>query len=129
MDVNLSELDHRTRAFITELANPESSFDEVTVAIAASERSIQSHISTELRAHRDDTSRIAYREALLDSLYFPDIDTRQEQIHDAHRSTFEWIFDETGEQVKPWVILYIGYKMVRTYTGLVVKQDQASRLS
>lgn len=39
---------------------------------------------------------------LLDSLYFPEILSRQEGIAQAHKQTFEWIFDKAGNQDRPW---------------------------
>ena len=39
---------------------------------------------------------------LLESLYFPDIHAREEGIEEAHKQTFEWIFDEPGDEVTPW---------------------------
>ena len=39
---------------------------------------------------------------LLGSLHFPEIDTRQEEVSDAHRQTFEWIFDDSYQAIYPW---------------------------
>ena len=39
---------------------------------------------------------------LLESLYFPDIHARQEGIEEAHKQTFEWIFDRPGKEVRLW---------------------------
>ena len=39
---------------------------------------------------------------LLESLYFPDIRSRQEGIEQVHRQTFEWIFEKAGNQSRPW---------------------------
>ena len=39
---------------------------------------------------------------LLESLFFPDIHSRQEGIEQAHKQTFEWIFDKPGTEVRPW---------------------------
>ncbi|OAL31353.1 hypothetical protein AYO20_08263 [Fonsecaea nubica] len=37
-----------------------------------------------------------------ESLSFPEIDQRQDTIEDAHRKTFEWIFDSTAHTKRPW---------------------------
>ena len=42
------------------------------------------------------------RNDYLASLYYPDIDRRQEEVKDAHQETFQWIFDQSGEEVRPW---------------------------
>lgn len=38
----------------------------------------------------------------LNSLHFPSIESRQEEIADAHKETFQWIFDSSGNAVRPW---------------------------
>ena len=43
-----------------------------------------------------------YYKRILESLYFPDIHARQEGINEAHKQTFEWIFDKPGNEVRPW---------------------------
>lgn len=40
--------------------------------------------------------------AYIRSLHFPEISQRQEEIKDAYKRTFQWIFDETGKAVRPW---------------------------
>ncbi|KAG8525713.1 uncharacterized protein KY384_000473 [Bacidia gigantensis] len=42
-----------------------------------------------------------HRKLLLESLWFEDIHSREERIVDAHRRTFEWIFEQAGS-VAPW---------------------------
>lgn len=38
----------------------------------------------------------------LDGLHFPAIVSREEEIADAHQETFQWIFDDSGDAVRPW---------------------------
>lgn len=38
----------------------------------------------------------------IDSLWFPEIVSRQEGIADAHQQTFQWIFDDSSHAVRPW---------------------------
>lgn len=52
----------------------------------------------ELQAHQE---QIRFNERFLESFNFPDIRQRQESIKEAH-TTFRWIFDKSGEKVKPW---------------------------
>ena len=52
--------------------------------------------------HRDIIATEQSYERLLESLYFPDIYARQEGIDEAHKQTFEWIFDKPGNNVRPW---------------------------
>lgn len=55
-----------------------------------------------LLQHRELVAAEDSQKRLLDSLFFPDIRSRQEGIERAHRQTFEWIFDNAGNQVRPW---------------------------
>ena len=52
--------------------------------------------------HREKIATEESYKRLLESLYFPDIHAREEGIDEAHRQTFEWIFDEPGNEVTPW---------------------------
>ena len=52
--------------------------------------------------HRETIAAEESYERLLESLYFPDIHARQEGIDEAHKQTFEWIFDKSGNEIRPW---------------------------
>lgn len=45
--------------------------------------------------------RTDFREFLY-SLHFREIESRQEEIADAHKETFQWIFDRSIDAVRPW---------------------------
>lgn len=49
-----------------------------------------------------DQAERDYRTKFLEALYFPEIYVRQESIAEAHSQTFQWIFDASGEKVRPW---------------------------
>ena len=55
-----------------------------------------------LLQHRENLAAEDSYKRLLESLYFPDINARQEGIAEAHKKTFEWIFDKPGNGVRPW---------------------------
>lgn len=38
----------------------------------------------------------------MNSLHFDEIQKRQESIKDAHRNTFEWIFDQSTQSLGRW---------------------------
>jgi hypothetical protein len=44
----------------------------------------------------------AHRKAVMESLFFPDIHSRQETIKEAHRNTFQWIFETNSQQTQSW---------------------------
>ncbi len=52
--------------------------------------------------HREMIAADESYKNLLESLYFPDIHARQEGIEEAHKQTFEWIFDKPGNGIRPW---------------------------
>ena len=61
---------------------------DLGIAIESSGQAVAQKVSKQLQ--------ISSRNAkFLESLRFPDIFSRQERIDDAHRKTFEWIFQET----------------------------------
>ena len=46
--------------------------------------------------------RNLYCDKVLASLHFPEIHSRQEEVAGAHQETFQWIFDDSSEAVRPW---------------------------
>lgn len=63
----------------------------------------------------------------LESLFFPHIHARQEDIAEAHKKTFEWIFDKSIIEAHPWHNLSIGLKADTELTGFVAKQVPANQ--
>jgi len=47
-------------------------------------------------------AKTAYDKAFLESLWYPDIQAREEGIKDAHAKTFEWLLDDSEIAVQPW---------------------------
>lgn len=52
--------------------------------------------------HREKIATEESHKRLLESLYFPDMHAREEGIDEAHKHTFEWIFDKPDNEVRPW---------------------------
>ena len=50
------------------------------------------------RTQADDN----HLKAVMDSLFFPDIQSREQSIKDAHKDTFQWIFDTVTQKAQPW---------------------------
>ena len=51
----------------------------------------------------DNNPRTTANQQLLQSLFFPEIDSREDQIHDASDGTCRWIFESsTDDKPKPW---------------------------
>jgi hypothetical protein len=60
------------------------------------------HIENELTVLKRTQSDEDHRKAVMDSLFFPEIHSRQESIKDAHKHTFQWIFDTGTQEARPW---------------------------
>lgn len=70
--------------------------------LEAEDSPINQHVSHEFQKHREQLAADDSREKLLESLYFPDIKTRQEEIPEAYERTFEWIFDSSSSKRHLW---------------------------
>ena len=63
---------------------------------------VKQHIS-EIFEQRDvQLVKRAYQRRFLESLYFPEIHSRQEEIADAHKETFHWIFEQAESSSTHW---------------------------
>ena len=78
------------------------SFEQITTLINQESKSTQNFIGHELKQLEISTSQKKYEDDFLASLHFPEINCRQEEIKEAHQKTFQWIFDPSGERVRPW---------------------------
>jgi hypothetical protein len=60
--------------------------------------STKDHVTHLFLHQRKELEIQEYRQRILESLWFEDIHARHETIHEAHKSTFQWIFqDSTGQ--------------------------------
>ncbi|KAL6717896.1 hypothetical protein ACLMJK_003981 [Lecanora helva] len=62
----------------------------------------RNHIDHSLQQLKDQQKLEGYRDRFLDSLWFPEISSREENIADAHRKTFDWVFDGSDHALRPW---------------------------
>ena len=60
------------------------------------------HVTKEVEELRLRLSNQDERKDLLESLHFPEIKLRQEQINPAFEDTFDFIFDGSGKYTTPW---------------------------
>lgn len=60
------------------------------------------HINENFRQHREELADNEFRKQFLQSLYFPEINARQEEIAEAYKSTFQWIFDNASHRGYRW---------------------------
>ena len=87
---------------ITKLAQGLKSLDELAKAIRHENIETREHVTDQFLHHRQVQDDKARRQRLLDSLWFNELWSREERIVDAHRQTFEWIFDSTGKGIGRW---------------------------
>ena len=98
----LRTLDARYQAIADSLLQRHRSFDELKSVVQSENVATQERISDLLRIHQKMLSEKESSQRLLNSLHFPDIHCRQEQIADAHYETFQWIFDASPSAIRPW---------------------------
>ncbi|CAF9932900.1 MAG: hypothetical protein HETSPECPRED_008477 [Heterodermia speciosa] len=98
----IQDLSQQVQTMITKLAQGPKSLDELAKAIRHEHIETREHITEQFVHHRQVQDDKARRQRLLDSLWFDELWSREERIVDAHRQTFEWIFDSTGKGVGPW---------------------------
>ena len=95
-------LDRNVQIIISSLADGKKDFNNLSTLINAENTSIK---ETVVQGFNGQTNSFLDRErckAFIDSLYFPEILSRQERIADAHKQTFKWIFDGPGNKVLSW---------------------------
>ena len=93
------DLDSNVQKIIMGLADGKKSFRDLSALIHASTKEF---VSQEFEEQRKETLDRESCKSFLETLYFPEILSRQEEIADAHKQTFEWIFDASGSKVLPW---------------------------
>ena len=95
-------LDQRVQSLINIFSQEPKGFEELKDLILNENKKVKEDISNEFR---DDERRRVEREQhtrLLESLWFAEVLVREETIAEAHRKTFQWIFDKSGRAVRPW---------------------------
>ena len=63
---------------------------------------MKQHISKTFEQHNVELVKEAYQRRILESLYFPEIHARQEEVVDAHKETFKWVFEQAESRLCPW---------------------------
>ena len=81
----MHNLDSETRVLVNEVAKGNSKLKDLSRKIQTATQAVQGHVT----AHRLIEADEAYRNRLLESLAFPEMNVRQERIKDAHAKTFE----------------------------------------
>jgi len=64
--------------------------------------STSAHFDSRFQQHEETLAKTGYNKAFLESLWYPDIQAREEGIKDAHAKTFEWLLDDSKTVFQPW---------------------------
>ena len=94
-------LDKKMQTLIHSLSQG-SKFGELKEIIHNENETLKELVNSTVREHERRQEDREYRTQLLDSLWFAEILSREETIAEAHRKTFQWIFDKSGQAVHPW---------------------------
>ena len=86
-------MDQNLQIIITKLAQSPQSFEDLSALMRSGVESIKSHTTHEFQQDRGAQARERYRQRFLESLYYPEIDRRQDTIIEAHQKTFQWVYD------------------------------------
>ena len=89
-------MDGNLQTIITKLAQSPQSFNELRSLLQVESSSIKEHITNELRQNQRDLDYQNYCQNFLNSLWYPEIQRRQETVSKAHEKTFEWIYELDG---------------------------------
>lgn len=77
-------------------------FEELKLVVRHENEQTRDHIDKIFQQKQAQEKKENYQKQFLTSLWFTEIHSREERIADAHRETFEWIFDKSGQAVRPW---------------------------
>lgn len=97
-------LDLKVQTVITKLAQSPQTFDELKALVQDENKSIKTHITSEIQRLRRDLAHEDYCQRFLESLWYPEIRRRQETVGKAHQRTFQWIYepDNSNAPARRW---------------------------
>ncbi len=95
-------LSQQVQSLITSLSQGMKDFEGLRIVLIDAQKQTRDHINEALYQQQAQQRKERCREQFLASLWFTEINSREERIADAHRETFEWIFDESSQDVRPW---------------------------
>jgi len=97
-----SDLGGQVQSLILAVARGQNDVRDIRQFISAQEVSAKQHVTNEFEMQRTRLVAETFRTRILDDLFFPALRARQEELKEAHKQTFQWIFDRTGAALRPW---------------------------
>ena len=79
----------------TKLIDTADAIDNLKQRMQALGVNTKNSVSKAIESISNESEKAGFRQGLLDNLMFADIFSRQEQILDAHKKTFDWIFKDS----------------------------------
>jgi NACHT domain len=109
-DDDFKSLDQIVQTFVKNLANGYSKLSDHVLqensitrsTITQEHRDTRDHVTSSFRNMQISLFNEQDCAKLLESLYYPEIYKRSEEISEVHAQTFNWIFDRTGRDFRPW---------------------------
>jgi hypothetical protein len=92
----------QVQSLILAVALEQNDVRDIRQFISAQEVSAKQHVTNEFEMQRTRLVAETFRTRILDDLFFPALRARQEELKEAHKQTFQWIFDRTGAALRPW---------------------------
>lgn len=99
---DISRLDRNIQDLVSALEQGHKSVKQI---IEYNSQGIKDHIDRRLESQTQNLEALFARDKLLDSLIFPEIVSRQENVSAAYEGTCSWIFDSSADQQnakRPW---------------------------
>ncbi|KAL9027675.1 MAG: hypothetical protein Q9196_003840 [Gyalolechia fulgens] len=99
---DIYQLDRRVQDLVSAVEQGQSTFAEL---LTKESRGIKDHVDKKFDSHVQSAEKRLARDRMLESLFFPEIVSRQEQVPEAFEGTCHWIFDTSADQrgrSRPW---------------------------
>lgn len=77
-------------------------FDKLKEVLRKHNDNTSAHFDSRFQQYEETLASSNYKKALLESLWYPDIQAREEGIKDAHAKTFEWLLADSETAFQPW---------------------------
>ncbi|KAI4186918.1 MAG: hypothetical protein LQ348_004157, partial [Seirophora lacunosa] len=87
---NIQSLDQAVRDLARKLEQGHRTVEQL---LASRNQQLKDHIDSKLDKHAQATEDRLAHQRLLESLFFPDLEARQERIPGAYKNTCRWVFD------------------------------------
>ena len=99
---DFQSLDQNVQSLVKIVSQEPKGFEELKDLIRNEKKEIKESINSGFQKHERRRADREQHTRLLKSLWFAEILSREETIAEAHRKTFQWIFDRSGRAVRPW---------------------------